>query len=922
MNAIQNTAAELVLSPEGHLYLDSTSQADEQLPEHIFEKIQLLFAHKPCAGLLHLGIQEFSVEFSSSFTFWQSFSRQFISHVCKLTQHVENTELPNITAPQNEELQNVIDHAPFMRGVEYLTVEALKSIWNGMTDILRKELQNFSGNLQGYLNQYNPRWNLVGRICFHLAENKNNDEKPFAFLATYTTQLSQAATTQHLPLKRALQDYAGEKNHSALLALLLPVQKASDQCPFIKDLVDTGSIFQPLYWTAKETHRFLKEIPLMESSGITVRVPNWWNPQKPPRPQVVVKLGDNTKGQLGLDTLLDFDMHLALAEGVTLTQEELLSLQDSSSNLVKIKGQWVEIDRAKLESVLTHWNKIQRSAKNGLSMAESLRLLAGSGSNFTNNSSVIESESVVEWSKVVAGDWLKTILDQLRNPQHTPEKSIEKILKEHLHGVLRPYQLAGVQWLWLLYQLKLGGCLADDMGLGKTIQILSLMLIIKQHPSEKKSIKKPHLLVVPASLIGNWQTEVAKFAPSLKILVAHSSVHGREFLSSITPEQLNSFDIVMTTYAFIPRLAWLKDIEWNLLILDEAQLIKNPGTKQTTAVKALKSQVRLTLTGTPIENRLGDLWSLFDFTSPGLLGTQKAFAAYTKNTNKENAPSHHAHFISTLRGLTQPYILRRLKSDKKIITDLPDKTEVQAFCSLSKEQVRLYQQALQELDEWLKNSEGIQRRGLVLAYLMRLKQICNHPSQLLGYGEYAKESSGKFIRLQEICEEIAAKQEKVLVFTQFKEIIPAISSLLTQVFKREGLILHGDTAIKKRPELVAKFQQEQGPPFFVLSLKAGGTGLNLTRASHVIHFDRWWNPAVENQATDRAYRIGQKHPVLVHKFICRGTIEEKIDQLITSKKNLSNEMLENGSEVLLTELSNDELLDLLSLDIQRAFNEF
>ena len=331
--------------------------------------------------------------------------------------------------------------------------------------------------------------------------------------------------------------------------------------------------------------------------------------------------------------------------------------------------------------------------------------------------------------------------------------------------------------------------------------------------------------------------------------------------------------------------------------------------------------MRLALTGTPIENRLSDLWSLFDFLSPGLLGSDKEFSSYAKKSIKDRALPDYTRFIAALRKLTQPYILRRLKSDKTIISDLPDKTEMKTYCSLSKEQIRHYQQTISELAQKLEAAEGIHRRGIILSSLVRLKQICNHPDQSQGFGEYAEQASGKMIRLREICEGIAEKQEKVLLFSQFTEIIPPLFSFLTQIFGREGLILHGKTPVAKRASLVHNFQQDAGPPFFILSLKAGGTGLNLTKANHVIHFDRWWNPAVENQATDRAYRIGQKHPVLVHQFICQGTIEEKIDALIESKKNISKELLEGEGEFSLTEFSNEQVMKMVSLDIHRALTE-
>lgn len=386
---------------------------------------------------------------------------------------------------------------------------------------------------------------------------------------------------------------------------------------------------------------------------------------------------------------------------------------------------------------------------------------------------------------------------------------------------------------------------------------------------------------------------------------------------------LSQVDLVITTYAYVPRLPWVNQVSWNIVILDEAQSIKNPSAKQTQAIKKFSSQVRFVLTGTPVENRLLDLWSLFDFIAPGLLGSSRVFSNYGKRTlgqSQENKGE--ARFYTAVRKLVSPYILRRLKRDKTIIADLPDKTELKAYCSLTKQQAALYQLAVRDLARHLDQGvDGIQRRGLVLSYLTRFKQICNHPSQWLGHGHYEAQMSGKFLRLKEICEEIASKQEKVLVFTQFREIIPALSDVLSQIFGQEGLMLHGQTPIKERSKMVDSFQQEQKFPFFILSLKAGGTGLNLTRAAHVIHFDRWWNPAVENQATDRAYRIGQKKNVLVHKFICQGTIEEKIDMLIGSKKDLSDELLTQGGETTLTNLSDKELLDTLTLDIHRALGE-
>jgi non-specific serine/threonine protein kinase len=353
-----------------------------------------------------------------------------------------------------------------------------------------------------------------------------------------------------------------------------------------------------------------------------------------------------------------------------------------------------------------------------------------------------------------------------------------------------------------------------------------------------------------------------------------------------------------------------------MVVLDEAQAIKNPDAKQTRAAKKLDARVRFALTGTPIENRLGDLWSIFDFINPGLLGSSKEFTTLVKRlADRPHNP------YAPLRDLVRPYILRRLKTDKTVITDLPDKTEVKAFCQLSRKQAALYQQAVKELSEQLDDAEGIRRKGVVLSFLMRFKQICNHPSQWLGDGAWSEDDSGKWARLRDIAEVIAAKQEKVLVFTQFREVTAPLAAFLGSVFGQAGLVLHGETEVKKRKDLVRRFQEDEAVPFFVLSLKAGGAGLNLTAASHVVHFDRWWNPAVENQATDRAFRIGQTKNVLVHKFLCRGTVEEKIDQLIESKRQLSQDLLEGSAELLLTELKDEELLKLVALDINAALKE-
>ena len=471
-----------------------------------------------------------------------------------------------------------------------------------------------------------------------------------------------------------------------------------------------------------------------------------------------------------------------------------------------------------------------------------------------------------------------------------------------LAATLRPYQRDGLHWLAFLTRLGLGACLADDMGLGKTIQVLALLL------SLKKERPHPSLLVAPASLLANWLQEAERFTPGLTCLVAHPSALPREELQALDATRLAGVDLVITSYGTLLRLPRLAEMHWRLVVADEAQALKNPAAKQTKQIKKLKADARIALTGTPVENRLSDLWSLFDFTHPGLLGSERVFADFSKRLA---AGGHYG----PLRSLVAPYMLRRLKSDRRIISDLPDKTEMTAWCSLSATQAAHYQNAVKALSRALETAEGIERKGLVLAFLMRFKQICNHPSQWLGDGGWQPEGSGKFARLAEIAETISAKQEKLLVFTQFRETTAPLAAFLGSIFGRAGLVLHGGTPVGKRRELVKRFQEDERIPFFVLSLKAGGSGLNLTAASHVVHFDRWWNPAVENQATDRAYRIGQHRNVLVHKFVCRGTIEERIDALIRSKQQLVKDVVESNAEINLTAMSDAALLDLVKLDI-------
>jgi non-specific serine/threonine protein kinase len=794
-----------------------------------------------------------------------------------------------------------------MKGAEYLSADVVKATWASLDAALSVELAETGLSTQDFLKRRNPAWNLVGRVHFNLAENRKDADWPFAFLATYTTGLSAGGQAKHLPLGQALREYAGAAQKANLLNLLLPVQRASESCAWLKIIVDSGEIFHPLRWTPHDAIQFLRDVAALEDAGIVLRMPATWRMNRPTRPTVKATVGGKQPSAIGMDALLDFRMEVTL-DGDTLTQSEIQSILAQSDGLALVRGKWIEVDHVRLQDTLAKFQAIEETAAaEGLSFAEAMRLLAGAGIGESS-----AETSSASWAEVAAGPWLEETLKGMRSPEGLAQVDPGR----DLQATLRPYQHAGVQWLHLLSRLGLGACLADDMGLGKTIQVLSLLLVSKREASEKK--EKPSLLVAPASLLANWAAEAARFAPSLRTLIAHPSVLPPEELKSLPAGRLADADLVITSYGTLLRLPWLTETQWRLAAIDEAQAIKNPGAKQTKAVKSLKAESRIALTGTPIENRLGDLWSIFDFVNPGLLGSAKQFADFAKRLGDQPRNSY-----APLRNLVRPYILRRLKTDKTVIADLPDKTEVKAFCQLSRKQAALYQQAVDELARQLKlSSEGIARKGLVLSFLMRFKQICNHPSQWLGDGGWDEEDSGKLARLREIAETIAARQEKVLVFTQFKEATAPLVGFLHAVFGRPGLVLHGETPVAKRKDLVKRFQEDEMIAFFVLSLKAGGAGLNLTAASHVIHFDRWWNPAVENQATDRAYRIGQKRNVLVHKFVCKGTVEDKIDQMIDSKKKLAGDFLEGGGgEMNLTEMNDKELINLVALDLSAAMKE-
>ncbi len=908
----------LAVSPSGRPRIAAAEADDDALTGDRAAVLAAAFDRGAGSGVLHLGAVEVGTSLPPAFAFFRTLGHELVASLCARTDLESQRERLRVEPP-GDWIAALAAGAPPMRGAEYVTVEGLESVWREAGEAFASEVSSWRGPVIDWLRSKNDAWAAVGRVVFHLAENKRDPERPFAFLATYTTRLSARGAPQHRPLGHAVEESRAARDRDKLLALLLPVERAANKSALVRALVDGGDVYHPLAWTPREAYAFLKEVPVLESAGVGVRVPDWWTPRTPTRAQVTVTVGGRAPSQLSADAVLDFTATLAI-DGEPLSDAERRSILEATAGLVLIRGRWVEADAERLGEVLGHWRRVEQSAKrDGIPFHEALRLVAGA--SLDQDAASALSDVAREWSRVEAGPWMKGVLDGLRGPDDRGGDP-----GEDLKAVLRPYQRDGVRWLWWAHELGLGVCLADDMGLGKTLQVLALLLLRKRSPR-----RAPALLIVPASLVANWTSEAARFAPTLRIRVAHGASAAEPGLAGtanadassgtadVEPSgagSLDEADAVITTYGTLPRVSWLREREWGLVVLDEAQAIKNPGARQTRAAKAVRARARVALTGTPVENRLGDLWSLFDFLQPGLLGGAREFGGAAKRMAAREQDGYRP-----LRRLLGPYILRRLKTDRRIIADLPDKTEVTAFCPLTRTQAVLYQRAVDDLAQVLGDREGIQRRGAILASLLRLKQICNHPSQFLADGVWAPEASGKLARLREIAEAVGARQEKMLVFTQFREMSGPLAAFLESVFGQPGLLLHGSIPVAQRKGLVDAFQSESGPPFFVLSLKAGGTGLNLTAASHVVHYDRWWNPAVENQATDRAFRIGQKKNVVVHKFVCRGTVEERIDALMDSKRALAEAVVESGGEVHLTELEDDELMRLVSLDLGKALSE-
>ncbi len=637
-------------------------------------------------------------------------------------------------------------------------------------------------------------------------------------------------------------------------------------------------------------YRFLSgTAAVLDEAGFGVLLPSWWDRRRKlglalsaqtPVDGVVSKAS-----KFGRDQLIKFRWELAVGDDA-LTEDEIAALAQTKAPLIRLRGQWVAIDPEQLRRGLA----FLEGKPTGRKTAAEILALAASHPD--------DIDTPLEVTAVRADGWLGDLLSgaaaQSLQPLEPPDG---------FTATLRPYQQRGLSWLAFLSSLGLGSCLADDMGLGKTVQLLAVETLQRQQDSNVG----PTLLLCPMSLVGNWQKEAAKFAPGLRVYAHHG---GARLHGEALRELLEHTDLIVSTYTTATRdIEELAGYEWNRVVLDEAQAVKNSLSRAAKAVRQLEAGHRVALTGTPMENRLAELWSIMDFLNPGLLGSSERFRTRYAIPIEQHGQTEPA---ERLRAVTRPYILRRVKTDPAIIDDLPEKIEIKQYCQLTTEQASLYQAVVDDMMDKIEHTEGIERRGNVLAAMAKLKQVCNHPAQLLHDRSPLGRRSGKVIRLEEILEEILAEGDRVLCFTQFTAFAELLVPHLAARFSRDVAYLHGGTPKKRRDEMVARFQSGDGPSIFLLSLKAGGTGLNLTAANHVVHLDRWWNPAVENQATDRAFRIGQRRTVQVRKFICTGTLEEKIDEMIEDKKALADLVVTDG-EGWLTELSTRDLREVFAL---------
>lgn len=775
---------------------------------------------------------------------------------------------------KREHVNQELERASLASYLDELSSNWLDEQFAQLTRLFKKEIVHYPHTIADYYQEKGLSFAVSGQIFFHLAESKRA-QYPFAFMASYTEL--ENGYVQHYALAHALEKYKDDQSY--ILQLISSLSTLEKESSLIRKLMSTGELFQPIYFTDEEANQFLHELDLYERVGIRAKVPRWWTRVHQP---AKVQLKVETGAAFSKDKLLSFRPEIEY-NGITVSPDELEEFLRMSEGLHAFRGTWIDVDHKRITELLTKANDLRKQTREGLSLLDSLQLA-------TKNQDFLD---------------ISCVLSYFKEALHKLTKCENYTLPASVHANLRTYQLQGYLWLRAMDELNLGVILADDMGLGKTLQIIAYLDALRTQkqcgvPAQTATVRSQRnvLIVMPSSLLANWEEELKKFAPYTPFVTYHGKTR------TIGPF------ITLTSYGMLKREAALLQQQWDVVILDEAQAIKNTSSQQAKAVKVLHSRMKIALTGTPIENDLMDLFSIFDFILPGYLGTAHSFQKYARTLESKT------HGYQQLQQATSPFIMRRVKTDKAIIHDLPKKLEHKEYIDLTPKQAALYRKTLAAFKKAIEDTTSqTDRRGMIFATLTHLKQITNHPSQYSGNDIYKPSESGKFIRLAQLVEEIYNARERVLIFTQYKEIIPHLSAFLCDTLGNsvQPLVLHGGVNPKERQKVVDAFNGDSYHPFMILSLRAGGVGLNLTGANHVIHFDRWWNPQIEKQASDRAYRIGQTKDVMVHYFICRQTLDMSIDELLEKKKYLSASAIAENKAPSLTTLSNKELFEFFAL---------
>ena len=844
-------------------------------------------------GFFHLATKQLGVRLPAALSYFREFIKSIYIHWI-LAHRATGAAPGDAPVGMLEAWASVAQDVPRL---ETLHVETLRGIWTALRQSTRASLAEHKMSIRELMEQHGEEWHDIGTPFLKLADGSGEAERPFSLFSGYASGISLSNTTIATPIAGVIFGECRVPGLGRHYYTLL--RRAAELSGVVRRLLDSQEIFGVCPLIPRDAHELLRDAPGIREIGLKVYVPMWWRDIKPPPLAVRTHVGSAAPKRIGSQPLLDLRTSYVVGDHALSEAEWRQIVRNSVDGLVLVRGVWTLLDRARVEAAMKAGRRGEElRARGGATYGEALELMgadvvADAPSSAASAEEVRHGETIESF---IPGPWLAEAQAAIARYDLRSEANPGVLLR----GQLRGYQRQGVSWLSLMMDVGAGACLADDMGLGKSYQVIALIVAL-----QSRGAPGPHLIVVPASLLANWREELTKWAPTLEVGV----VHGPDDETSAGRPY-----VTLTSYGTLMRRPALQEPPWELIVLDEAQAIKNPDAKLTRTVKSLKSRRRICVTGTPIENHIGDLWSIMDFLNPGLLGDAGKFRAWARGLSPGAAG------LAPLRKLVRPFILRRLKTDPDVAPHLPPKVEARVYCGLTALQSNLYGQAYYRVQTELAAAEGIARHGLAFTLLNHLKQICNHPAQYLKDNDYDPHSSGKFICLAQLARTIAERGEKVLVFTQYQTITAALAAHLEPVFGRPGLVLDGETPVKQRQKLVAQFQDDGGPPFVVLTYKVGGTGFNLTAACNVIHFDRWYNPAVENQATDRAYRLGQTKGVVVHKFICRGTLEERIEQLLYHKEGIAAGILAADDEepISLGDLSPDELLSLAALDPDRA----